>query len=78
MSNVVIFEHKHRGHIWRLEVQTFKGRTFANLRKWYADGDDWKPTKEGFTMPLEALADLMAALMLHYGLIPPEGLENGS
>lgn len=78
MSGAVIFEQRHRGHLWRLEVQTFRGRTFGNLRKWYADGDGWKPTKEGFTMPLEALADLTGALMRHYGLKPPEGLETGS
>ena len=78
MSGPVIFEHRHRGHVWRLEVQSFKGRTFGNLRKWYAADDGWKPTREGFTMPLEALAGLTAALMLHYGLEPPESLEIGS
>lgn len=78
MTGTPIFEHRHRGHVWRLEVQTFKGRTFGNWRKWYAEGDGWKPTREGFTMPLEALADLTAALMRHHGLTPPEGLENGS
>lgn len=75
MSGPYLFEHRHRGHLWRLEVQTFKGRTFANLRKWYGAGDDWKPTREGFTMPLDGLADLTAALMAHYGLEPPEGLQ---
>ncbi|MFN3456511.1 MAG: transcriptional coactivator p15/PC4 family protein [Novosphingobium sp.] len=78
MTGSLIFEHRHRGHIWRLEVQSFRGRTFGNLRKWYAEGDCWKPTRDGFTMPLEALASLTAALMEHHGLEPPETLESGS
>lgn len=78
MTGGYIFEHRHKGNLWRLEVQTFRGRTFANLRKWYAEGEGWKPTRDGFTMPLESLAGLTAGLMAHHGLEVPEGLENGS
>lgn len=78
MTGGYIFEHRHKGNLWRLEVQTFRGRTFANLRKWYAEGEGWKPTRDGFTMPLESLASLTAGLMAHHGLEVPEGLKNGS
>lgn len=74
MSGAVLFEQKHRGHIWRLEVITYKGKTFGNWRKWYAAGDEWKPTREGCTMPLERLSDLTAELMAFHGLKAPDGL----
>jgi hypothetical protein len=74
----VIFEHLHRGHRWLVEVATHNGRTFANVRKWYDAGGTWKPTREGFTMPLTALWELTESLMAHHGLQPPNGPENGS
>lgn len=75
MSGPVLFEHRHRGHLWRLEIQSFKGRTFGNWRKWYpAEGGDWRPTREGCTIPLDALAELTACLMAHHGLPPPDTL----
>jgi hypothetical protein len=73
MSGAVIFEHEARGHLWRLEVASFQGREFANWRKWYRQGDGWKPTREGATMPLESLESLTVALMVHHGIEPPEG-----
>lgn len=78
MSGGIIFEHRHRGNLWRLEVSTHKGRPFINWRKWYEAGGSWKPTREGCTFPLEALGVLTASLMRHHGLPVPEGLENGS
>ena len=75
MSGEVIFEHRHRGHLWRLEVATFKGRSFGNWRKWYSDGEGWRATREGCTIPLEGLGTLTAGLMAYHGLEPPEGLE---
>ncbi|MEN3973796.1 hypothetical protein [Emcibacter sp. SYSU 3D8] len=59
MSGVVLFEHSHRGNVWRLEVATHNGHTFLNWRKWYWDGEAFKPTREGCTIPLERLPDLM-------------------
>lgn len=55
MSEPFLFEHRHRGELWRLEVQTYRGRTFANWRKWFRDGEEWKRCKLGSTFPLEAL-----------------------
>jgi len=62
MSGAVLFEHHHHGYVWRLQVASHNGRTFLNWRKWYLDGDTFKPTKEGCTMPLERLEELEAAL----------------
>lgn len=74
----MIYEHQHRGHLWRLEVTTFKGRSFANWRKWYDKEGEWKPTKEGFTMPLEGLGELTGCLLAYHGLERPTGLQIAS
>lgn len=72
MSGSVLFERRHRGNKWLLEVASYNGRTFANWRKWYQRDGDWLPTKEGCTFPLEDLWELTASLMAHHGLEPPE------
>lgn len=79
MTKPAIFEHRHRGQLWRLEIQSYRGNTFVNWRRWYVSEDgELKPSREGCTMPLEALASLTAALMVHHGLEPPEALEDRS
>ena len=62
MSASLLFEQPHRGDVWRLEVTTYNGGSFANWRKWYRDGHTLKPTKQGLTFPLERLADREAAI----------------
>jgi hypothetical protein len=62
MSGVVLFEQRHRGDVWRLEVAAHEGRTFGNWRKWWWDGDTLKPSKQGATIPLERLGELHAAI----------------
>jgi hypothetical protein len=62
MNEHLIFEQKNRGHNWRLDISTFKGRTFANWRKWYLCDGGWKPTREGCIIPLERLEELQASL----------------
>lgn len=75
MTGEVLFQRKQRGNLWKLEVQTYKNRTFGNWRKWYPDGEGWKPTREGCTMPLEDLLALTFALMEYHGLEAPEALK---
>ena len=58
----VLFDHPYRGDVWRLEVALHGGRTFLNWRRWYRDGVELKPTREGVTIPLERLADLHEAI----------------
>lgn len=54
----ILFEQPYRGDVWRLEVAEYDGRTFGNWRKWYRDAGVLKPTRQGVTIPLDALADL--------------------
>ena len=54
----VLFEQPYRGDVWRLEVAEHDGRTFGNWRKWYRDGEMWKPTRQGVTIPLDRLFKL--------------------
>jgi hypothetical protein len=75
MAGHVLFWRKQRGNLWKLEVQTYKDRTFGNWRKWYADGDGWRPSREGCTMPLGDLKALTAALMEYHGLAVPAALK---
>ena len=62
-----LFETPERGgHLWRLEVVTYQGRTFANWRMWWRDKEsgDLKPggRDKGVTFPPERLLELLAAL----------------
>ena len=72
---MIIFEQDYRGNLWRLEIAEHNGRRFLNWRKWYRpDGDGWKPTREGVTMPLERVADLLAGLEAAKARIGADGL----
>jgi len=62
MTGHILFEQKHRGDVWRLEIASYQGRDFANWRKWYPDDGELKPTRTGLTIPLQRLPDLHAAL----------------
>lgn len=75
ITDTILYERHQRGCLWRLGVQTFKGRRFGNLRKWYLCGAEWKPSREGFTMPLADLGVLTAALIEFLGLEVPNELS---
>ncbi|MCL6698291.1 transcriptional coactivator p15/PC4 family protein [Sphingomonas sp. NSE70-1] len=62
MSGTILFQHRHRGNVWRLEVSAYNGHEFVNLRKWFQQGDNLRPTKEGVTFPLERLPELHEAI----------------
>ena len=50
----------------RLVVNTFRGVEYISLRKYYMDFDEeWKPTKQGITMPL----DFSNSKLLFEGLV---------
>lgn len=68
---LVLFDQSHRGDVWRLEIATHCGRTFGNWRKWYHDGVELKPTRQGATIPLERIAELHAALGAYLAGEPP-------
>ena len=73
MTGTILFEHPHRGYVWRLEVASHEGRTFGNWRKWYWKGAELLPTKQGATIPLERLPELNAALTAYLASAPPDG-----
>lgn len=75
MSSTILFEQPYRGDVWRLEIASHEGRTFGNWRKWYREGDALKPTRQGVTIPLERISELLAALMAYHGLNVPDGLS---
>ncbi len=76
MTGALLFEVVHRGDVWRLVVDDYQGRTFANWRKWWQDGDTVKPTRQGVTIPLERLAELHAAIGAYLAAEAPYGPEN--
>ena len=51
-----------RGDTVLVQISEHGGKTFANFRKWYSDGDSLKHTRPGVTIPLHALPELHEAL----------------
>lgn len=50
---------------WRLTVNTFRGKEYLHLRKYFLDFDgDFVPTKEGACIPvdIQRLANLVSAM----------------
>lgn len=62
MIAAVLFEQPSGRDVWRLEVATYKGRTFGNWRRWFLQDGVWKPTREGVTIPVERLGELQDAV----------------
>jgi len=66
----ILFEQPYRGDVWRLEVAEHDGRTFGNWRKWYREGETWKPTRQGVTIPLDRLAELGESVVGYFASQP--------
>jgi transcriptional coactivator p15 (PC4) len=62
-SNILLFEQRQRGDLWRLQLCTYKGSTAIDWRKWYQDDEGAvRATKQGVRIPLERQPDLLAAI----------------
>ena len=49
------------GHDTYAEVSSFKGKTYASIRRWFqADDGKWYRTKNGLNMILDELQDVLA------------------
>ena len=72
----VLFEVRARDGVWRLNVDTHNGRTFANWRKWWRDGETLRPTKQGVTFPLARIGELAGVLDGWARANAPYGPEN--
>jgi len=46
----------------RIEKREYKGKEFIDMRIYYLDGEEWKPTKKGVTFKPSMLADITKAL----------------
>lgn len=44
-----------------ISLSEFKGSKFINVRKYYQDNEEWKPTKKGITFNLKQLSQIMKA-----------------
>jgi hypothetical protein len=75
-----LFETPERaGSLWRLEVVTHGGRTFANWRMWWRDAEGvLKPSRQGVTFPPERLLELLTALHAWSEGHALSGPDNGS
>ena len=49
-----IHYNEEKGEKIYLMVNTFKGKEYLHIRKYYQDFDEeWKPTREGIAMPID-------------------------
>ena len=62
MSARTLLTLPQRGDTVLVQISEHGVKTFANFRKWYSDGETLKPTRQGVTIPLEALPELYQAL----------------
>ena len=46
----------------RIEKREYKGKEFIDMRIYYLDGEEWKPTKKGVTFRPDRLDEVMKAL----------------
>jgi len=53
---------KNTQEIIRVQPTKFKGYDLVDIRVFYRDGDELKPTKKGITFKREMLTDVLKAL----------------
>ncbi len=46
----------------RIEKREYKGREFIDIRTYYFDGNEWKPTQKGVTFRPDQLKEIIEAL----------------
>ena len=62
-KNTTIFEHAHRGAIWRLLAVQYKDHEHCDWRRWYWDEDGvLKASRDGMTFPITQLPEIYAAI----------------
>ena len=75
MSARTLLSLPQRGDTVLVQISEHGGKTFANFRKWYSDGDSLKPTRQGVTIPLESLPELHRALGAYLANAAPAALK---
>ena len=76
MNAETLLSFPQRGDTVLVQISQHNGKTFANFRKWYSDGDSLKPTRQGVTIPLHALPELHEALGAYLATIDPAALTS--
>lgn len=46
----------------RIALSVFKGKTRCDIRVWYSAGDEYRPGKQGISIPLDQVQALREAL----------------
>jgi len=63
MSDKQIYEFsKNSQERVKANLVTYRGRDLVDIRVFYADGGDWKPTRKGICLSLDLLPELEAAV----------------
>lgn len=42
----------------RIEASEYKGKWYVGIRRWYLDGEEWKPGRQGVNLKLEEWQEL--------------------
>lgn len=74
----VLWEQPAGRDLARFSIREFNGRIFADLRRWFETGGEWKPGKKGCTLPVEHVAVLAPALTAYCRSAGAGGPDSGS
>ena len=75
MTGRTLLTLPQRGDTVLVQISEHGGKTFANFRKWYSEGDRLKPIRQGVTIPLESLHELHNALGAYLAEKAPAALK---
>lgn len=42
----------------RIQASEYKGKWYVGIRKWYQEGEEWKPGRQGINLKLEEWNEL--------------------
>lgn len=78
MTDDTIWEAPVGQGLLRLSIREYRGRTFADLRRFYRSDGEWKHSPKGCAVPLASIGSLGAAMMAWASGNAPDGPENGT
>ncbi len=72
-SNDVVYEFESGRDTIRASVSSYRGRLYADLRKWYepSPGEPLRPTPKGVNVLVDQLPELKAAIAAIEARLPP-------
>lgn len=58
-----VFIEKHECERIRIGINEYEGKEYIDIRQFFQiEEGEWRPTKKGFTLPLDKLAELKEAI----------------